>query len=73
MAFRFKQVKRLKRGAKWDDGSPRFCTRCGMRSGRKRRKQAKFTALLAHKDSQYVLPVGYCKEHVPEELLDKLR
>ena len=67
MPFSYTGIKRYKKGAPWDDGSSRMCTRCGV-EGRRKRKTAKVIALLAHDTTDYVLPVGYCKEHTPEGL-----
>lgn len=61
MSYYFTYVKRYKRGAKWDDGKTRTCTRC--RIERSRAKQATVTALLNYQGCKYVLPVGYCDEH----------
>jgi hypothetical protein len=64
MSYRFIDVKRYKRGAKWPDGKPRYCTRCGAEN--RRRKQATVTALMQYLGAKTKVPVGYCDEHTPE-------
>lgn len=66
MSFYWTRVQRYKRGAQWDDGSPRMCTRCGIE--RTRRQQAVMTALLRLEGNRFKVPVGYCNDHVPEEV-----
>jgi hypothetical protein len=66
MSYTFTHVKRYKRGAKWDNGDTRTCTRC--RIERSRAKQAVVTALMKYAGSQYKVPVAYCEDHTPEDL-----
>lgn len=63
MSYRYINVQRYKRGAKWPDGNPRMCTRCGYE--RKRRKRAVVTAVLKYTGSPYRVPVAYCDDHDP--------
>ena len=65
--FYHSQVKHYKRGATWPNGETRACTVCGVEQ-RPRRRQATVTANQRHKDNHYTVPVGYCPEHVPEDL-----
>ena len=65
MSIRRAKVKVYKRGARWPDGQPRMCTRCGADKTRQRRRQATMTAELV--DGPYRIPVGYCDQHHPEE------
>lgn len=67
MSFGYVKVKRYQRGATWSDGSPRMCTRCGVE--RTRRKVAIVTAFLTNDSTRYQLPVGYCPDHLPDELV----
>lgn len=70
--FRYQKVKHLKRGATWPDGETRTCGRCRIEKnygdGRKRAKQATYTAELRKQGSPYITPLDYCDEHVPEEI-----
>lgn len=68
MSYIFTHVKYHKRGATWDNGDTRTCTRC--RIERSRAKQAIVTALMKYAGSQYKLPVAYCQEHLPQGLDD---
>jgi hypothetical protein len=68
MSFRFTRVRRFKRGAKHSDGSPWYCVTCGSARGRRRRNQAVVTAIVRQSGSPYKLPVGYCDDHIPEEV-----
>lgn len=61
VSYSFTYVKEYKRGAKWKDGSPRMCTRCGYEGGR--RKRAIFTAIIKYNNSKFTVPVGYCEDH----------
>ena len=61
--IRLVNVKRFARGAKWSDGEPRMCVRCGVE--RTRRHQAVITAELTN-GSPYRVPVAYCPRHEPE-------
>lgn len=61
MSYYFTRVKRYKRGAKWEDGKTRTCTRC--RRERSRARQATVVALMKYSGSKYVVPVAYCDEH----------
>ena len=66
---KFVYVKRFKRGAYWNDGDPRMCVRCAVEVSygrRSQRRQAVVTAIDVTGDSKF--NVGYCDEHVPEEL-----
>lgn len=73
------RVKWRKRGCYWSDGAPVMCTRCGVErklSDRGRRNQAIVMADRKHRyayegsegGGHHVLPVGFCAEHIPEEL-----
>ena len=64
MSYTFVNVKQFKRGAKWPDGEPRMCVRCGYEGGRRRR--AVVVADLKYTGSKYRLPVAYCDKHIPD-------
>jgi hypothetical protein len=66
---RYTYVRRYKRGAYWDDGKTRTCTRCRIEKrhdDRGRANQATVVAVLH--DGGYKVPVGYCDHHLPDEL-----
>ena len=73
---RFVQIKRQrKRGAYWEPGVPRMCTRCGVQVSlghQTRRRQAVVTAVLLDRTPTrtYKVPVAYCNEHIPEALVE---
>lgn len=67
MSYTFQSVKRYKRGARWPDGRTRTCTRCAAEH-RPRRRPATVTALLIRAGSRSKVPVGYCSEHIPDQL-----
>ena len=67
MSYYYTHVKRYKRGAKWDDGSARLCTRCGYER-RSRKRRAAVTAFLQYSGTRFKVPVGYCEEHMPSQL-----
>ena len=72
MSYHYQQVKRYKRGAKWPDGEPRMCTRCGAQVAhemKSRRKQAVVTAMMCYAKTKFKLPVAYCDEHIPDQLV----
>lgn len=51
----------------WPDGETRYCVRCGIDGTR--RKPAVLTGFW--KNGGFRLPVGYCTEHIPDELKEK--
>jgi hypothetical protein len=61
LSYYFTHVKRYKRGAKWESGETRTCTRCRIEKSRAR--QAKVTAFLKYSGTKFVVPVAYCEEH----------
>jgi len=68
---KYQSVKRYKRGATWGDGETRTCTVCRSEKNHGERKRAKAATVVADSknlQSGYILPVGYCEEHTPEEL-----
>lgn len=79
ITVKLRRVKWYKRGAYWSDGSPRMCVQCAIETklaDRKRRNQA---VVVAVKTVSYSykpggnarrLPVGYCFQHIPEELME---
>ncbi len=72
MSYRYQEVKRYKRGAKWPNGEVRMCTRCGALADSDalgRRKQATVTAMMKYGKTQFKLPVAYCDEHIPDQLV----
>lgn len=70
MSYRFTQVKNYKRGATWPSGQPRMCVRCAYEN-RPRRRQAVTVALLQYVGSKIKVPVSYCDQHIPDELITK--
>jgi len=71
--FRYQNVKHFKRGAKWGDGETRTCTVCRINikksEKRGRAKAAVVTAEIRKLGSRFKTPVGYCEQHIPEEIL----
>lgn len=69
MTARRIKVKHRKRGATWEDGTTRTCTRCRIEKNHGDRRQANAaTTIGLWKDGDYVVPFGYCPQHTPEEL-----
>jgi len=68
MTFKIQNVKRYKRGATWENGETRTCTRCRADHDIKRAKAAVVVGNLKHTGSRFVTPVGYCEVHIPEEI-----
>lgn len=72
MNFKFQNVKRFKRGAKWGNGESRMCTRCNSDIEVTRSRQAVVTADLFNTrntaSKRIVVPVAYCQEDTPEEI-----
>lgn len=64
MSFSYVNVKRFKRGASWDNGKPRLCTRCGIEQVR--RKRAVVVANLKYVGAKTKVPVAYCENHIPD-------
>lgn len=63
---KYRNVKRYKRGAKWPNGTPRYCVRCQVEG--RRRNQA---TVLAERKGKFTLSVGYCTNHTPDELREE--
>jgi len=66
MSYRLINVRRYKRGASWDNGEPRLCTRCGVNKTRK--KRAVVVADLKYGGTKFAIPVAYCENHIPDEI-----
>lgn len=67
-SFYWARIKRHRGGATWGDGAPRMCVVCGHLEEVRRRSQAVVTAELRRRGARFVLPVGYCPAHIPEEV-----
>lgn len=67
--FVFVNVRRFKRGATHSDGSTWLCIRCQIDDSRRRSNQAEYTAVVT--GNGYRLHVGYCEDHVPDEVKEK--
>ncbi len=70
MTTHYTHIKRYKRGAHWPTGEPRMCVRCRA-NGRPRANVAVVTAVSKSDKDSFKMPVGYCQEHIPDELRSK--
>ncbi len=71
--MRYINIKRQPiRGARWENGSARMCGQCQVDVSYQRRgraRQAVVTATLLN--AKYRLPVAYCHDHIPEQLIEE--
>ena len=67
MSYRFIKVKRYKRQPVWPDGQTITCTRC--RYENQRSRQVTVVAVMKYSKTTRALPVAYCDEHTPDQLV----
>ncbi len=67
MSYRFIKVKRYKRQPSWPDGQSITCTRC--RIEKQRSRQVTLVAVMKYAKTKTELPVAYCKDHIPDQLV----
>lgn len=67
MSYRFIKVKWYKRQPTWPDGQTITCTRC--RYEKQRSQQVVVVAVMKYGKTKTALPVAYCVEHTPHQLV----